>query len=420
MPGLARFSLLFVAYPTITAAIVSAFRRLQYPFFDRIISQPIQVQFFHRTAASALTLTAPASAATATYASPPNIGSTTTSLGNGANNKPASGAGFSYLISPSFHPKNRKSANGKIRQRKNGRPDSGEDCYFFTKIRDSDSVALGVIDGVGGWNEIGVDATDFSHTLAETMTELTSKLVIDSAKVDPENQIASDYAFPPLVLLDAAYTAVKSSGEVKAGGSTACVGVAHSNGTLQAANLGDSGFFIFRDGKLHYMSDPQTHFFNAPYQLAIIPQQIIEENARRGGKNFDDKPSDASLSTHKLKHGDVVVFVTDGILDNLAPQDCLRIVSEEMVLNGNWIVDRRSGDIHANASDKQYTGVDSLARRIVGAAFKASIDPKTDGPFAKEAQRQVKVLYKGGKPDDITAVVMFVQQSLGGRPQDKL
>ncbi|KAK7208276.1 phosphatase 2C-like domain-containing protein [Myxozyma melibiosi] len=409
MPGPTRFSLLFAAYPTITAAILLAFRRLQHPFFDRIIAQPAQqVRFFHRTANNALAITAPAGAATATYSSSQNIGGTA-NVGNGPNNVPTSNGGFSYLISPSFRPKNRRSSSGKPRQRKTTRPDSGEDSFFYAKIGESDSIALGVIDGVGGWNEIGVDATDFSHTLAETMSELTSKL-----------QIVSEYSFPPLVLLDAAYTAVKNSGQVKAGGSTACVGVAHSNGTLQAANLGDSGFFIFRDGKLHYMSDPQTHFFNAPYQLAIIPQQIVEENARRGGKNFDDKPSDASLSTHKLKHGDVVVFVTDGILDNLAPQDCLRIVNEEMVINGNWIVDRRSGDIHANASDKQYTGVESLAKRIVGAAFKASIDPKTDGPFAKEAQRQVKVLYKGGKPDDITAVVMFVQQPLGGRPQEKL
>ncbi|KAK9238439.1 phosphatase 2C-like domain-containing protein [Lipomyces kononenkoae] len=421
MPAPTRFSLLVAAYPTITAALLFAFRRLQYqyPILDRIIAHQAQVRLFQHNAATGLAITAPTNSA-AQYTvqiSQPASGASGASIAT--NN-------FHYTISPSYRAKDRKlsakkhSASVPANSGKRAtRPASGEDSFFFTKVRESESVALGVIDGVGGWNEIGIDATDFSHSLAEAMAELTAKLSIDNTKRDESNTIVSKFSFPPLVLLDAGYNAIRNAGKVKAGGSTACVGVAHGNGTLQAANLGDSGFFIFRDGKIHYMSIPQTHYFNAPYQLAIIPQKIIEQNARHGSKNFDDKPSDADLSTHKLKHGDVVLFCTDGILDNLLPSDCLRIVNEEMISQGNWIVDRRSGDIQA-AGDTQYSGVDTLAKRLVAAAFKASIDPKTDGPFAIEAQRQMKVLYKGGKPDDITAVIMFVHQHVGGKTLEKL
>ncbi|KAK9466696.1 phosphatase 2C-like domain-containing protein [Lipomyces arxii] len=326
---------------------------------------------------------------------------------------PASGC-FQYIVAPSFKAKDRESLRSTGKGSKSRRPASGEDAYFYSKIATTDGgpggVALGVVDGVGGWNDIGVDATDFSHSLTETMQDLSVKM--------KDGGISSKFSFPPLVLLDAAYNAIKSSGQVKAGGSTACVGVAHANGTLQAANLGDSGFYIFRQGKIQYMSLPQTHYFNAPYQLAIIPQKILDRNAKFGGKNFDDKPSDANLSTHRLQHGDVVMFCTDGVLDNLSATSCLQIVNEEMISTGNWLLDRRSGDIQPSG-DRPYAGVDNVAKRLVAAAFKASNDPKNDSPFAIEAQRQMKVLYRGGKPDDITVLVMFVQQ-LVGKTQERL
>ncbi|KAK9449468.1 phosphatase 2C-like domain-containing protein [Limtongia smithiae] len=410
MPVATRFSLLVAAYPTITAALLFAFRRLQHPFLERLMAPQAPLFMIRPSSAAHNALAIASTSSSAAYSSAATAASASPSA--------SSSTSFNYLVSSSFHAKNR----GPPRRGKaaSSRPDSGEDAFFISRIRDSESVALGVVDGVGGWNEIGIDATEFSHSLAESMADLASRLATTGSQEEYASSIVSKFSFPPLVLLDAAYNAIKAGGRVKAGGSTASVGVAHANGTLQAANLGDSGFFIFRDGHIHYMSDPQTHFFNAPYQLAIIPQRILEQNARFGGKNFDDKPSDANLSTHKLRHGDVVIFVTDGVLDNVSPADCLRIVCEEMIRAGNWIVDRRSGDINALSNDLPYSGVETLAKRLVQTAFKASTDPKTDGPFAREAQRQMKVLYRGGKPDDITAVVMFVQQPIAPKPQEKL
>lgn len=56
------------------------------------------------------------------------------------------------------------------------------------------------------------------------------------------------------------------------GSSTACVIVFDKQkNILNSANLGDSGFLIFRKGKVLYRSSEQQHYFNTPYQLASPP-----------------------------------------------------------------------------------------------------------------------------------------------------
>lgn len=180
------------------------------------------------------------------------------------------------------------------------------------------------------------------------------------------------------------------------------------------------------------MSQPQTHFFNAPYQLSIIPQKLLDEAAKEGGKHFRDQPSDSVLSTHTLKHGDLVLFCTDGLLDNLSPAEYLQIVNEQMLDTGCWILEKSSGRLVPNGQITEkhsQEGVDSVAKLLVEEAFKASLNTKIDGPFAREAQRSMHIPYKGGydsllqiynlgirylllfrKPDDITVLVMLAQQ----------
>ncbi len=58
---------------------------------------------------------------------------------------------------------------------------------------------------------------------------------------------------------------------IKAGGSTAVVGLLTPDGVLDVANLGDSGFIHLRLNAVHSASEPQTHAFNTPFQLSIIP-----------------------------------------------------------------------------------------------------------------------------------------------------
>jgi hypothetical protein len=51
-----------------------------------------------------------------------------------------------------------------------------------------------------------------------------------------------------------------------AGSSTACI-VCLNGVHINAANLGDSGFMLVRDGKLHFETPAQQHSFNFPFQV---------------------------------------------------------------------------------------------------------------------------------------------------------
>lgn len=55
----------------------------------------------------------------------------------------------------------------------------------------------------------------------------------------------------------------------------------------------------------------QQHFFNAPYQLAVVPPRLLKRGA------IMDKPADADVVEMSLESNDIVLLGTDGIYDNL-------------------------------------------------------------------------------------------------------
>jgi len=217
------------------------------------------------------------------------------------------------------------------------------------------------------------------------------------------------------------YEAITNDERVKAGGSTACIGIAKEDGSLEVANLGDSGFVQLRLNAVHNHSEPQTHAFNTPYQLSIIPQRMRAKNAAFGGEQLHDLPKDAAVTKHSLRHGDVLIFATDGVWDNLSSQDTLRIVSKLMVGARAWeptqegirVGERLSFFTMPAPQPAKSQGVSSLqsflAVGIAGEAKAASINTKVDGPFAKEVQKYFpEEGWSGGKVDDICVVVAVV------------
>ena len=108
---------------------------------------------------------------------------------------------------------------------------SGEDAFFATRIGHSThSVAFGVADGVGGWQDQGVDPSDFSHALCGLMAG-TAHLWDEGAE---------KRKLRPLGLLQTAYDAVMGNPRILAGGSTASLAVIDESGEVEAANLGFS------------------------------------------------------------------------------------------------------------------------------------------------------------------------------------
>src|SRR5206468_3975483 len=118
-------------------------------------------------------------------------------------------------------------------------------------------------------------------------------------------------------LMQAGYDLVCDDSSLLGGGRTACVGIAQSDGSLEVANLGDSGFAQLRLNAVHHYADPQTHAFNTPYQLSLIPPRILAQSRTFGGTPLADLPKDANVTNHELRHGDVLIFASDGVWDNL-------------------------------------------------------------------------------------------------------
>lgn len=333
---------------------------------------------------------------------------------------------FSYGIAASYTAKDRRynpatnvfnfDPDAPIIERrkdKRTRPESGQDAFFVSRVGKSGDVAFGVADGVGGWTDSGVDSADFSHGFCDYMAYMAWTYLPDD-----KSPVLSARS-----LMQKGYEAIANDETVKAGGSTACVGIAKEDGSLEVANLGDSGFLQLRLNAVHNHSEPQTHAFNTPYQLSIIPQKMKAKNAAFGGELLHDLPKDASVTKHSLRHGDVLVFATDGVWDNLSSQDILRVVSRLMVGARAW--ERTDEGIRVGerltfftmpaplpTETQDISSLQSfLAVGIAGEAKAASINTKVDGPFAKEVQRYYpEEDWRGGKVDDICVVVVIVME----------
>ena len=148
-----------------------------------------------------------------------------------------------------------------------------------------------------------------------------------------------------------------------------------------------------------------------------------------GGTPLQDLPVNASVTTHKVRHGDVLVFGSDGVWDNLSPSDVLGVVTQYMMGFHGWRTGKEGHeDVATGAATATSVGprlgaltVDGgvgtyertiqalLAVAITGEAKIASLNERRDGPFAREVKRNFpNEDWKGGKVDDICVIVAVV------------
>jgi protein phosphatase PTC7 len=116
------------------------------------------------------------------------------------------------------------------------------------------------------------------------------------------------------------------------GSSTVCLtSLSKKTGQLQTLNLGDSGYMIMRNKVVVFKSQPQTHRYNAPYQLACIPPSTSAINL---SENFiyRDMPEDSINLTHALEDGDFLLLSTDGLFDNLYEDEIANILDQFLVI----------------------------------------------------------------------------------------
>lgn len=198
----------------------------------------------------------------------------------------------------------------------------------------------------------------------------------------------------------------------------------------QMNSLGDSGFLILGAGKVANRSEAQTHAFNTPYQLSKVPARMQAQHAIFGGSShFSETPKDSDVASHQLRNGDIFLFATDGVWDNLSAQDVLEIVTKVMEEQGFWFKSHNfpGAETMYNTSmvdalprslekkeDKEGFLPALLATAVMREAKAAGLDRKRNGPFAKEVnQKYPQEGWQGGKPDDIAVVVGIAVEESG-------
>ncbi|KAL8810959.1 MAG: hypothetical protein Q9200_002176 [Gallowayella weberi] len=293
-----------------------------------------------------------------------------------------------------------------------GKPASGQDAFFISSVGSSGSAAFGVADGVGGWDSSGIDSAHFSHALCRYLAK-NAQGTTEEARLGARE------------LLSQGFADVVADKEITGGGSTACVAVGNFTGHVEVANLGDSGFVQFRLNAVHHSSHPQTHAFNTPFQLSIIPPKILARSRIFGSMPLRDFPRDASVTNHEVRHGDVLLFATDGVWDNLSSNELLQIVGRYMTGFQAWQASEKGTIIGEELDkltnkggipkEKEDTLQTLLAVAITGEAKAASQNSRRDGPFAKEVQKfYPHEEFHGGKVDDICVVVAVVVDASKG------
>jgi hypothetical protein len=161
------------------------------------------------------------------------------------------------------------------------------------------------------------------------------------------------------------------------------------DGRLEIANLGDSGARLLRKGEVILSTEPLQHQFNMPFQLGnpvLLPET--------------DRPNDAQVLRQEVATGDVLVLASDGFLDN--------VWDEEL----EAVVYAATGGGKRRGSEKLAA---EIARELAALAEAHSCDKLYRSPWSVERGEQGsagifgKMLSMGGKVDDITVVVAFLE-----------
>ena len=258
----------------------------------------------------------------------------------------------------------------------------GEDACFVLR----ELGAFGVMDGVGGWADEGVDPAAYSNTFAEK-----AAAAVIAGERDPRAVIARAHERVEVVGSATACVAVLSAERERS--SSAEPGAVPSDGTpvgtVHIGNLGDAGAMIARDGASVFSTPAQQHEFNCPFQLGW--REFYPES---------DRASDAEVFAVDVRPGDALIMGSDGLWDNVPP--------------------REVAEVCAACVGRGETAQET-AEAIASRAFEHSVDEAYDSPFTMEARRngydvewwekaQGKELV-GGKMDDIAVVVAFLDDA---------
>jgi serine/threonine protein phosphatase PrpC len=135
---------------------------------------------------------------------------------------------------------------------------------------------------------------------------------------------------------------------------------------LYVTQLGDSQILVIRPStqEVIFRTEEQWHWFDCPRQL---------------GTNSPDTPNgNAIVDRIVLQEDDVVLAMTDGVVDNLWEHEVVTNVVESM--------EKWSGDKDKDPEQQTYAdGMRFVAQQLVNAAREIAQDPFAESPYMEKA-----------------------------------
>ena len=121
-----------------------------------------------------------------------------------------------------------------------------------------------------------------------------------------------------------------------------------------------------------YRTEEQWHWFDCPRQL---------------GTNSPDTPNDnAILDTVEILQDDVVVAMTDGVVDNLWEHEVVTNVCESIEKWRSEGLNKEEKEEGKDDQEESYAdGMQYVAQRLVNAAREIAEDPFAESPYMEKA-----------------------------------
>ncbi|KAL8725003.1 MAG: hypothetical protein Q9181_006577 [Wetmoreana brouardii] len=248
---------------------------------------------------------------------------------------------------------------------------------------------MGANDGVGAWAQkprghAALWARLILHFWSLEVERDISVTSLASSSIEPD----------PVAYLQRAYEqtveATSTPNEWK-GTTTACgVLLHHVKGAskleplLYVTNLGDSQVMVLRPEtqEVIYKTTEQWHWFDCPRQL---------------GTNSPDTPkANAVMEKVKIKEGDVVLAMSDGVVDNLWEHEVAQSIHDSMQ---GWAFETPDGAT-SDRTDLAKVGMPYVARELVKATKKIAEDPYAESPFMERAVEEGLAMEGGDEMDE--------------------
>ena len=208
------------------------------------------------------------------------------------------------------------------------------------------------------------------HFWAEGIEKESAKIIAQGALDDPN----------PVATLQEAFENTTEATKIHdwQGTTTACGAQLHfkkdadsSNYSprLYVTNLGDSQVMVIRPStsEVIYKTTEQWHWFDCPRQLGTNSPDVPQENAVTDAVD--------------LKVGDVVVAMSDGVIDNLWEHEIVTCIINSIEA---WEKSPEEGK-EKDHSGGRNGGMEIAAQDLVAAAKKVAVDPFAESPYMEHA-----------------------------------